>query len=271
MENQEKEALQKEIRRLCEEKDAVILAHYYTRPEVQEIADYTGDSFYLAKVAKSDSHKTIVFCGVTFMGESAAILNPQKQVIMPSAQAALSDICVTSSNAVKIVRGLPNKNIYFIPDNNLGAFVAEQVPEKNIILNPGYCHVHTSIAESEISSLLKKHPQAKIIAHPECRKDICSLADFLGSTKELIEFVRDDSAAEYIVCTEEGVLFNMNKVAPNKKFYFATTSICPNMKRITLGNIKESLLGNGTLALVDDKLRKAAQVPLEKMLEAAKK
>lgn len=307
MENQEKEALQKEIRRLCEEKDAVILAHYYTRPEVQEIADYTGDSFYLAKVAKSDSHKTIVFCGVTFMGESAAILNPQKQVIMPSAQAvcpmalmvskedikkvretyedlavvcyinsmadikALSDICVTSSNAVKIVRGLPNKNIYFIPDNNLGAFVAEQVPEKNIILNPGYCHVHTSIAESEISSLLKKHPQAKIIAHPECRKDICSLADFLGSTKELIEFVRDDSALEYIVCTEEGVLFNMNKVAPNKKFYFATTSICPNMKRITLDNIKESLLGNGTLALVDDKLRKAAQVPLEKMLEAAKK
>lgn len=302
-----KMTVKEEIKELCKQKDAVILAHYYVDSSVQEIADYIGDSFYLAKVAKTCSNKTIVFCGVTFMGESACIINPDKKVLIPSENAvcpmalmvdkakieemrnkyedlavvcyinsmadikALSDICVTSSNAVKIVKNLPNKNIFFIPDGNLGRFVADQVPDKNIILNSGYCHVHTSITEKDITTCFKQHPESKIIAHPECKKDICDLADYLGSTKELIEFVKNDDAQEYIVCTESGVLYEMQKVAPQKKFYFVgAKQICPNMKKITLEKVRDCLLNENNVAHVDEALREAAQLPLNRMLELAK-
>lgn len=299
--------VKEEIKKLCKEKDAVILAHYYVDSSVQEIADYIGDSFYLAKVAKTCSNKIIVFCGVTFMGESACIINPDKKVLIPSENAvcpmalmvdkaeiermrntyedlavvcyinsmadikALSDICVTSSNAVKIVKNLPNKNIFFIPDGNLGRYVAGQVPEKNIILNSGYCHVHTSISENDILTCYKQHPESKIIAHPECRKEICNLADYLGSTKELIEFVKNDESKEFIVCTESGVLYEMQKVAPEKKFYFVgEKQICSNMRKITLEKIRDCLLNESKVAFVSEELREAAQVPLNRMLELAK-
>lgn len=299
--------VKEEIKNLCEQKDAVILAHYYVDSSVQQIADYIGDSFYLAKVAKTCSNKTIVFCGVTFMGESACIINPDKKVLIPNTSAvcpmalmvdkekiaqmraqyqdlavvcyinsmadikALSDVCVTSSNAVNIVKKLPNKNIFFIPDGNLGRYVADQVPEKNIILNAGYCHVHTSITEADITSCFKLHPQSKIIAHPECKKDICDMADYLGSTKELIEYVKKDEAQEYIVCTESGVLYEMQNVAPNKKFYFVgAKQICPNMKKITLENIRDCLVNEGPVAFVSEELREASQKPLNRMLEMAK-
>lgn len=298
--------LKEEIKRLCKEKDAVILAHYYVDESIQEIADYIGDSFYLAKVAKSIKNKTIVFCGVTFMGESAHIINPDKTVIIPSENAvcpmalmvdpekiaemrkkyddlavvcyinsmadikALSDVCVTSSNAVKIVKKLPNKNIFFIPDGNLGRFVAQQVPEKNIILNSGFCHVHTSITAQAVSDCFREHQNAKIIAHPECLEEVCDLADYLGSTKELIEYAKTDSAEEYIVCTEKGVLHELKKVAPNKKFYFVgAKQICPNMKKLTLEKVRKALSDGFPVSKVSDEIRTLAVKPLDRMLELA--
>ena len=300
------EALKSEIKALCKEKDAVILAHYYVDGSIQDIADYVGDSFYLAKMAKKAPNKTIVFCGVTFMGESANIINPDKTVLIPATDArcpmalmvdgakiaemrskyddlavvcyinsmadikALSDICVTSSNAVNIVKKLPNKNIFFIPDGNLGRFVAAQVPEKNVILNPGFCHVHTSITAQAISDCFKQHPEAKIIAHPECTQEVCDLADYLGSTKELIEFVKADSAREFIVCTESGVLHEMQRVAPDKKYYFVgAKQICPNMKRLTLEKVRDCLKNGGPVSHVDEEMRLRAAKPLERMLELA--
>lgn len=300
------ESLKDEIKALCKEKDAVILAHYYVDGSIQDIADYIGDSFYLAKVAKTVPNKTIVFCGVTFMGESANIINPQKTVLIPSMDAvcpmalmvdpakiaemrakyddlavvcyinsmanikALSDICVTSSNAVNIVKKLPNKNIFFIPDGNLGRFVAAQVPEKNVILNPGFCHVHTSITAQAVSECFSLHPEAKIIAHPECTEEVCGLADYLGSTKEMIEFVKKDCGKEFIVCTESGVLHEMQAVAPEKKYYFVgTKQICPNMKRLTLEKVRDCLKNNSPVSHVDENTRVLAVKPLERMLELA--
>lgn len=302
-----KKELMDEIRRLAKEKDAVILAHYYVNADVQDIADYVGDSYALARKAKEDPRKTIVFCGVTFMGESACVLNPDKTVLVPAPTAvcpmalmvdekkiaemrakyddlavvcyinstahikSLSDICVTSSNALKIVRGLPNKNIFFIPDGNLGRFVKDQIPEKNVILNDGYCHVHTSITAAAIEKAAHECVNAKVIAHPECTKEVCDLADYLGSTKELIDFVKNDGADEYIVCTESGVLHEMQKVAPGKKFHFVgAKQVCPNMKKITLENVRDALKNGTPKAECTEELRMKSSVPLDRMLEAAK-
>lgn len=302
-----KKELMDEIRRLAKEKDAVILAHYYVNADVQDIADYVGDSYALARKAKEDPRKTIVFCGVTFMGESACVLNPDKTVLVPAPTAvcpmalmvdekkiaemrakyddlavvcyinstahikSLSDICVTSSNALKIVRGLPNKNIFFIPDGNLGRFVKDQIPEKNVILNDGYCHVHTSITAAAIEKAAHECGNAKVIAHPECTKEVCDLADYLGSTKELIDFVKNDGADEYIVCTESGVLHEMQKVASGKKFHFVgAKQVCPNMKKITLENVRDALKNGTPKAECTEELRMKSSVPLDRMLEAAK-
>ena len=197
-----------EINNLKKEKNAVILAHYYTTDEVQEVADYIGDSYYLAKVAKTTNADIIVFCGVSFMGESAKILNPDKTVLMPDMLAdcpmahmadiekikelrdtyedlavvcyinstaelkCYSDVCVTSSNAVKIVRSLPNENIFFIPDENLGRYIAKQVPEKNIILNDGFCHVHVSMTANTVLTIKENHPEELVLAHPECKQEV---------------------------------------------------------------------------------------------------
>jgi len=296
--------ISQEIRELAKAKDAVILAHYYVDGAVQDVADYVGDSFYLAKVAKKDPHKTIVFCGVTFMGQSANILSPDKTVLMPDLNAvcpmalmvdankikemrdeyddlavvcyinsmaeikALSDVCVTSSNALKIVRSLPNQNIFFIPDGNLGRFVKEQCPEKNVILNEGYCHVHTSITANDVEKAFREHENAQILVHPECTQEVCDLADFTGSTKEIIEYAEASSADEFIVCTEKGVLHELIKRAPSKKFYFVgAKQTCPNMKKITLEKVRDCLLnGTGSIS-VSDSVRLDADKPLERMLE----
>ena len=222
-----------EIGRLKKEKDAVILAHYYVRPEVQDIADYIGDSFYLSKIAAKAKEKTIVFCGVSFMGESAKMLSPEKTVLMPDLSAdcpmahmadaetiqemrdtyedlavvcyinstaelkQYSDVCVTSSNAVNIVKKLPNQNIFFIPDRNLAHFIAEQVPEKNFVYNQGYCPTHEKMQAEEVKEEMKKHPDAKVIAHPECNKELLALADYVGSTSGIIDYAANSEAQEF--------------------------------------------------------------------------
>ena len=295
------------IEQMKREKNAVILAHYYAPAEVQEIADYVGDSFYLAKIAKKSTADIIVFCGVRFMGESAKILNPDKKVLMPDPMAdcmmahmvregiieemrekykglavvcyinsdaelkCKSDVCVTSSNAVKIVKALPNKNIFFIPDRNLGSFVAEQVPEKNIIINNGCCPIHAKITEDQINEELEKHPEAKILAHPECDDKIISLADYVGSTSDIIAYAKNSDALEFIICTETGVDYQLITDNPEKRFYYPDPMpCCRDMKKNTLEAILDVLEKEDKEIIVDEDICKKAILPLEKMLEYAR-
>lgn len=292
------------IEKLKKDKDTVILAHYYVNDEVQAIADYVGDSYYLSKMATKAPNSTILFCGVSFMGESAKILNPEKKVVMPDMLAdcpmahmadlnqimavreqyedlavvcyinstaeikTLSDVCVTSSNAMDIVRKLPQKNIYFIPDYNLGSYVAEKVPEKNFILNDGFCHVHKSITPENVQKAQQARPGAEVLVHPECIKDVLKMADYIGSTAGIIEYAKKSSAKEFIICTEMGILYKLNQECPDKKFYFVGhRQFCPNMKRITLEKVVNALESMGPEIELDEDIRLKAMEPLTKMHE----
>lgn len=296
-----------EIRKLKKQKDAVILAHYYVDDDVQEIADYIGDSYYLSKVAVDVKQKVILFCGVSFMGESAKILNPSKVVLMPdefadcpmahmarpgqikkireqyldiavvcyiNSTAELkehSDVCVTSANAMKIVKALPNKNIYFIPDQNLAHYIASKVPEKNFIFNDGYCHVHHNIKVEEIQDCKRKYPEAKVLIHPECPLEVLAQADYVGSTTGIIDYASACDNKEFIIVTERGVLYELKKRNPDKNFYLVNDKqICPNMKKITLEKVYQALVNGETAVEMEEENRKKASLPLEKMLELAK-
>lgn len=299
--------MKNQIEQLKKEKNAVILAHYYAPAEVQEIADYVGDSFYLAKIAKQSKADIIVFCGVYFMGESAKILNPDKKVLMPdltadcpmahmvadgiidkmrnryddlavvcyiNSTAALkcqSDVCVTSSNAVKIVKSLPNKNIFFIPDKNLGRFVSEQVPEKNIIINDGHCPIHARITADQILAEKEKHPDALVLSHPECEADVLELSDYIGSTADIIAYSKKSDVKEFVVCTENGVDYKLITDNPDKRFYYPDPHpCCADMKLNTLETVLSVLQNEDKEIIVENTVRTGALVPLEKMLELAK-
>lgn len=301
------------IKELQKEKDVVILAHYYVDGEVQEIADYVGDSYYLSKVATEVPQENILFAGVTFMGESAKILNPGKTVVMADACAdcpmahmitvdrikevreeyedlavvcyvnstaeikAVSDVCVTSSNAVRVVQNLTEKNIFFVPDNNLGRYVAEMVPEKHFIFHDGFCHVHKSIYAENVKAAKEAHPDALILTHPECTEDVVALSDFVGSTSEIIDYATNSSASKFIICTEMGVFFELQQKNPEKKFYsVGHRQFCPNMKKVTLDKVEDVLerLTPGEvcpeeITLSEDVIENAAK-PLQRMLELAK-
>lgn len=299
--------LQTRIEQLKKEKNAVILAHYYVHDEVQQVADYIGDSFYLSKIATKVDADTIVFCGVSFMGESAKILNPEKTVLMPDETADCpmahmaeinrieelreqyddlavvcyinstaelkchSDVCVTSSNAMKIVKNLPNKHIFFIPDENLGRYIASKVPEKEFIFNDGFCHVHASISPDQVKAAKASHPDAKFLVHPECKQEILALADFIGSTSEIIDYATECDAKEYIIGTELGVLYELKTKNPDKKFYSAgSAQCCPNMKKISLEKIIHVMETGENAVSVSDETRARANAPLNRMLELAK-
>ncbi len=301
------ESVLDQIKRLKEEKNAVILAHYYVNDEVQDIADYIGDSYYLSKKATEVSEQVIVFCGVSFMGESAKILNPDKLVLMPdnlancpmahmadidyieklrkeyddlavvcyiNSTAELkvhSDVCVTSSNALKIVKALPNKNIFFIPDENLGRYIASLVPEKNFIFNDGFCHVHKSITKENVLKAKKAKPDALVLVHPECTMDVLELADYIGSTSGIIDYATNSDAKEFIICTEMGVLHQLTLKNPDKKFYsVGIRQFCPNMKKVTLEKVRDVLINENNAVAVSDEVRKKAGIPLARMLELAK-
>ncbi|SDI50084.1 quinolinate synthetase [Pseudobutyrivibrio sp. 49] len=298
--------LVEEIEKLKKEKDAVILAHYYVNDEVQAIADYIGDSYYLAKVAVGLKEKTIVFAGVKFMGESAKILNPDKTVLMPDEKADCpmahmaeierieevrreyedvavvcyinstaelkmhSDVCVTSANAMKIVKSLPNKNIFFIPDENLGRYISTKVPEKNFIFNDGYCHVHKNVTADMVKRAKEAHPEAEVLIHPECTLDVLEYADYIGSTSGIIDYATKSDKKEFIISTELGVLYQLKQKNPDKTFYAAgSVQICPNMKKVTLEKVRDCLRDGTGVVEVSEEKKVMALKPLHRMLELA--
>lgn len=299
--------IKEKIEHLKKEKRAVIMAHYYVRDEIQEIADYVGDSYFLSEQATKIDADIIVLCGVKFMGESAKILNPDKKVLLPARDAdcpmahmasveriaeirekyedvavvcyvnstaelkAASDVCVTSSNAEKIVAALPNKNIFFIPDQNLARYIAGKLKNKNIILNDGYCHVHHTLTADEIRAAKKARPDALVLAHPECRTEVLELSDYIGSTAGIIDYATKSENKEFIVVTELGVLYELKKRNPDKVFYSAgNVQICPNMKKITLESVLEVLDKENSEVELSESLIKAAYEPMKRMLELAK-
>lgn len=295
------------IKQLKQEKGAVILAHYYVDAEIREVADYVGDSYYLSEAAVSVPENIIVFCGVSFMGESAKILNPEKMIIMPDAEAdcpmahmgavdkinaareeyddlavvcyinstaelkTCSDVCVTSSNAMKIVQSLPNKNILFVPDENLGRYIASKVPEKNFIFNDGYCYVHKEISKNDVLSARKLHPNAEVLAHPECRMEVLEEADYVGSTSGIIAKAGESQSREFIICTETGVFCELEKNNPDKKFFPAKENqICEDMKKVTLEKVLKALETLDTAVEMEETVREKAQKSLTEMLRLAK-
>ena len=299
--------VQEEIKKLKKEKDAVILAHYYVAPELQEIADYIGDSFKLSKIAAELENRTIVFCGVYFMGESGKLLSPDKTVLIPDLKAdcpmahmvtreeieavrertedlavvcyvnstaevkSWCDVSVTSANAVKIVRNLPNKNILFVPDQNLGRYVAEQVPEKNVMLVKGFCPIHHFLSPAELRELKKAHPQAEILVHPECGKEVVDMADHAGSTSGIIDYVARSEKEEFIIATEIGVRYMLEKENPGKRFYFpATAPVCEGMKLGTLEKVLRVLKTGENEVGVPEDWKEPAKKTLERMLELAR-
>lgn len=296
-----------EIKKLKKEKEAIILAHYYVNDELQEIADYVGDSFYLSKIAATTNAKQIIFAGVKFMGESAKILNYDKRVFLLDENATCamahmatvkrilemkskydnlavvcyinstmelkkySDVCVTSANAIKIVSKLPNKNIFFIPDQNLGNYVKEQVKDKNIIVNDGFCPIHHEVKLDSVRKLKKQFPLAIVLAHPECKREILEEADFIGSTSMIIDAVNNYDNDEFIVLTENGVLYELRNKYPNKQFYEVREQmVCVDMKKNTIEKLYDVLENETNEVKISIEDRNLALKPLEEMLRYAK-
>ena len=296
------------IKELKKKRRALILAHVYQRGEVQDIADFTGDSLALSKIAVDTNAKVIVFCGVRFMAETAAILNPDKVVLIPRKDAgcpladmarvedlltkkkeysgvavvsyvnssapikAASDICCTSSNAVEVVNSLKEDQVLFVPDKNLGRFVASKT-KKKIILWDGFCYVHhESIKPEEIKSMKIKHPRAEIMAHPECQPEVIDLADFVGSTSQMAEYVAKDKSEEFIVGTERGMLHALQNENPNKRFYSPSPLVvCRDMKLTKLENVSSALENMQFQIRIPDEVAIKAKKALHSMLKLRKK
>ncbi|MCX7922446.1 MAG: quinolinate synthase NadA [Clostridia bacterium] len=294
----------KKIIELKEKRKAVIVAHNYQIDNVQEIADVVGDSFALSKYCASNDAKVIVFCGVHFMAESAKILSPEKTVLLPEIDAgcpmadmvtaealreekkkypgaavvcyinssaevkAETDICCTSSNAINVVKAVEEKDVMFVPDMNLGSYVAKMVPEKNVILWKGFCVTHHKIKTDEVKKIKELHPDALLLVHPECRPEIVELADFAGSTKQIIDFANESNNKKFIIGTEMGVLYKLKNNNPDKTFYLMSQGlVCPNMKKTTLKSVYDSLNEMKNVIELDEDIRIRAKKSLDRMLE----
>lgn len=302
--------LEEEILKLKKELNAVILAHYYQESEIQDLADFIGDSLELAKKAKTTTSDVIVFCGVHFMAETAKILNPEKTVVIPDMQAgcslsdscppdkfaefrrkhpdhlaityincsaevkALSDIICTSSNAEKLIRQIPESQpILFSPDKNLGRYIAKTTG-RDMLIWDGACIVHEAFSEEKILKLKLQHPEAKLIAHPECEEVLLQHADYIGSTSRLLQYVKDDTSSAYIVATEPGIIHQMQKSQPKKTFIAAPAqddscacNNCPHMKLNTMEKLYLCMKNLSPQIEMSEDLRLRALAPLEKMLQ----
>lgn len=297
--------LQDEILRLKKEKDVCILAHAYQNHEILEVADYTGDSYGLSVQAAKAPQKTVLMCGVRFMAETVKILSPEKKVLLSNSGAGcpmaeqldvellsslkannpdytvvsyinttselktLSDVCVTSSSAVKIVKNIENKNILFIPDCNLGAWVQEQVPEKNFKFVHGGCPTHLRMSKRDVQAAKKAHPQAKLLVHPECLSEVTKEADYVGSTTGIMDYAIKSEDREFIIGTENSILQHLQYECPDKKFYpLSKDCVCHNMKLTTLMDVYHCVNGTGgeEITLAED-VREGALRCINKMLE----
>ena len=286
--------------------DALVLAHYYAPDAVQAAADFVGDSFALAQRAVKSDKPVIVFCGVSFMGESAKILCPEKTVYLPAPDAhcpmadmateeeilhmratvedlavvvyvnssarlkAFADVVVTSANAVKVVSRLKEKNIYFIPDKNLGAFVAAQLPEKKFYFGHGCCPIHNATSAKEVRAALALHPSAEVLAHAECPEEVRTMSAFVGSTAGMIAYAEKSAAQEFLIATEAGTLYELRRRCPDKKFYTTREDfLCANMKKITPEALRSVFAGGGIPVEVDEDIAVRARRALRRMLELA--
>jgi len=295
--------LKAEIRRLLKEKNAVLLAHNYQIDEIQEIADFTGDSLGLSVEASKVKEETIVFCGVHFMAETAHILSPQKTVLLPEIDAgcpmadminaeklkefkakhpgspvvcyvnssaevkAESDICCTSANAVNVVKSLEADKILFVPDKNLGHYVSRFV-DKEVVLYNGFCPIHERVTRKEVEALKTEHPDAVFVAHPECPPDVVDMADHVCSTSGVYKYAKESGYKTFIIGTEEGVGYRLRKENPDKQFYFAYDSFkCKNMKKTTLKKVYNALLNDQYKIELDKQLRDRAYASIERMLK----
>jgi quinolinate synthase len=301
------------IQKIKKEKNAVLLAHFYQVPEIQDVADYIGDSLGLAQKAAQTNADLIVFAGVHFMAETAKILNPSKKVVLPDHNAGcsladscppedfrkfkeqypdhivisyincsaaiktMSDVICTSSNAVKIVESFPkNQKIIFAPDKNLGGYV-NRVTGRNMILWDGTCEVHDILSTEAVIRLKIENPDAKLIAHPECKAPVLELADFVGSTTAMLNFTKKDTSQKYIVATETGILHQMQKESPDKKFLIVpgdstcSCNDCPYMKMNTIQKLYACMKNETPEILLSEEVIEKARKPIEKMLEISKK
>jgi len=298
--------LREEIEEIAELKGklgAVIVAHNYQRPEVQDIADFVGDSLELARRCAEVKAETIVFCGVDFMAETAAILNPDATVLLSAATAccpmaamidddklrewkerypkatvvayvnttaavkAGSDICCTSANAVKVVESVPNDEILFIPDKHLGHYVSTKVSRKKMILYPGYCIAHARLRAEEVRLAKHHHPEAKVLVHPECREEVIELADAVLSTSQMVRYAKESPAKTFLIGTEEGLLHRLYKENPKKKFYILSPRLfCANMKKTRLGTVVETMKLKRNRVTVPEDIRLKAKQALDRML-----
>ena len=296
--------LKADIQYLKKQHNAVILAHNYQLDEVQEVADYVGDSFYLSKVAASTKQDVIVFCGVRFMAETAKILSSEKVVLLPESGAgcpmaemitaedvrdlkakhpgasvvcyvnstaevkAESDICCTSANAVKIIQSLPEKQVIFVPDENLGQYIAQKVPDKQFILWQGYCATHAKVKPEDVKKAKEHYPEAKVLIHPECTPQVVALADFVGSTSAIIGYAEQSAAKTFIIGTEMGVLYNLQASQPDKQFFLLHPGlVCPNMKKTRLQSVYDALIHNQYEITVEEEIALQARKALSRMLE----
>jgi quinolinate synthase len=302
-----KEDLKKKILELKKERGAVIIVHNYQRDEIQDIADISGDSLALSQAVVRVDAKVIVFCGVDFMAESASILNPEKIVLLPVREAgcpmadmvtverlrekkkkhpnaaivcyvnssaeikAESDICCTSSNAIQIVKSLKDyKEIIFIPDKNLGRYVQNNAPDKKIILWEGFCPTHIRVSKEEVLKMKELHPEAEILAHPECNLDILSVSDAICSTAGMFKHAKSSKSKSFIIVTEAGMLYGLKKANPDKEFYVPTERlVCPTMKLTTLGWVAHSLEAMEHQIKIAGEIREKGYKALARMLEVS--
>jgi quinolinate synthase len=323
----DKEVLREKILKLKEEKKAIILAHNYQREEVQDIADYTGDSLELSRIAASIDCDVIVFCGVNFMAESASILSPDKTVLLPEISAccpmadmvtvggdrnlkndfpgydytggykypadftlrdikklhpgvpvvtyvnttadvkAESDICCTSANAVRIVESLNSDRVICVPDRNLSAWIAKNT-KKEVIAWDGFCHVHDRVSTEDVVKVRAEHPGAVLLAHPECRIEVCEMADHVTSTSGMLRYAQSSDAGEFIIGTETGLMYKLRKDNPDKKFYpLRKDMVCPNMKKTSLNSVLHCLETETYKIKVPEEIRVPAKDALDRMLE----
>jgi len=299
--------IQEAIQALKAERDIVVLAHNYQYPEIQAVADIRGDSLELAIAATRVPQENIVFCGVDFMAETAKILNPSKRVFIPDAKAhcpmaamtdveglrlskerypdaaivayvntradvkTVADVCCTSANAVNVVQNIDARTVIFTPDQNLGQYVARKVPEKKVVIWPGYCHVHQNMTAEQILALKREHPDAETVVHPECPPDVIDVADHVFSTSGMLKHCRESAADEFIVGTEREITFGLKRDSPEKAFYVPSRAVCPTHKKITIHKVLASMEDLGPEVTLDDETIRRARGAVDRMVRFSRR